>query len=86
MVLSKNGSLTLADLPGDFCLFGETTKPVSDGKTLKEVELQAIKDALQACKGNKSKTAKMLKISRKALYNRLRDNDFPAAVETRAGS
>ena len=74
VVLSKNGSLTLADLPGDFCLFGETTKPVSDdGKTLKEVELHAIRNALQACKGNKSKTAKMLKISRKALYKRLND-------------
>ncbi len=73
VVLSKNGSLTLADLPGDFCLFGETTKPVSDGKTLKEVELHAIRNALRACKGNKSKTAKMLKISRKALYKRLND-------------
>ncbi|MDA8241894.1 MAG: hypothetical protein M0Z67_16205, partial [Nitrospiraceae bacterium] len=59
---------------------------VSDGKTLKEVELQAIRDALQTCKGNKSKTAKMLKISRKALYKRLRDNDLPAVVKTGAGS
>jgi len=76
VVLTKNGSLTLADLPSEFGLFGETTKPVSDGKTLKEVELQAIRDALRACKGNKSKTAKMLKISRKALYKRLNDEPW----------
>jgi DNA-binding NtrC family response regulator len=73
VVLSKNGSLTLADLPAEFCMFGDNPKTASDGKTLKEVELQAIKVALQACKGNKSKTAKMLKISRKALYKRLSD-------------
>jgi transcriptional regulator with PAS, ATPase and Fis domain len=77
VVLSKNGNLTLADLPAEFGLCGESPKTVSNGKTLKEVELKAIRAALQACKGNKSKTAKVLKISRKALYKRLRDGvDF----------
>jgi DNA-binding NtrC family response regulator len=73
VVLSKNGSLTLVDLPAEFSSFGENAKVVSDGKTLREVELQAIKEALQACNGNKSKAAKMLKISRKALYKRLNE-------------
>jgi DNA-binding NtrC family response regulator len=35
------------------------------------MELQAIRDALETCNGNKSKVAKMLGISRKALYKRL---------------
>ena len=75
VVLTRNGRLSLADLPVEFGLFGENSKTVSagDGKTLKEVELQAIRDALRACNGNKSRTAKMLKISRKALYKRLHE-------------
>jgi DNA-binding NtrC family response regulator len=73
VVLSRNGSLAVTDLPAEFCVFEENPKTASDGKTLKEVELQAIKDALRACDGNKSKTAKMLRISRKALYKRLNE-------------
>jgi DNA-binding NtrC family response regulator len=42
-------------------------------QTLKEVELLAIRDALEKCNGNKSKAAKILGISRKALYKRLSD-------------
>ncbi len=82
VVLNRSGNLTLADLPSEFCLFGENPKKASDGKTLKEVELKAIRDALKSCRGNKSKTAKMLKISRKALYKRLRDNDLMTLVNT----
>jgi DNA-binding NtrC family response regulator len=74
VVLGHNGSITLSDLPSEFCLFGESpSTAAASGKTLREVELQAIRQALQTCNGNKSKTAKMLKISRKALYKRLRD-------------
>jgi DNA-binding NtrC family response regulator len=80
VVLTRSGILTLADLPAEFGLFGETLEQVSDSKTLKEVELQAIKDALRTCNGNKSKTAKMLNISRKVLYKRIRDYDLSAAV------
>ncbi len=74
VVLSRDDSITLTDLPSEFRLFGENPNVVAaSGKTLREVENQAIKQALQKCKGNKSLTAKMLKISRKALYKRLSD-------------
>jgi DNA-binding NtrC family response regulator len=39
--------------------------------TLREIEAQAIMDALKKSGGNKSKAAKMLGISRKTLYKRL---------------
>ncbi len=73
VVLSRNERIELADLPPEFDAFRESPGKVSTRKTLRELELQAIKDALQACKGNKSMTAKMLNISRKALYKRLSD-------------
>ncbi|MGC2061463.1 MAG: sigma-54 dependent transcriptional regulator [Thermodesulfovibrionales bacterium] len=88
VVLNHSGSITLKDLPGDFHVSRQRTETVvSSGKTLREVELQAIRQSLLACNGNKSKAAKLLKISRKALYKRLDDeklleqSDHPAAVE-----
>jgi DNA-binding NtrC family response regulator len=73
VVLSRGERIELTDLPPEIAPAPENPAPVSSGKTLRELELQAIRDALQACNGNKSMTAKMLNISRKALYKRLRD-------------
>jgi DNA-binding NtrC family response regulator len=73
VVLSRNERIEFADLPREFQPFLENPKTVSTRKTLRELELQAVRDALRACKGNKSMTAKVLNISRKALYKRLRD-------------
>lgn len=72
-VLSKGESITPDDLPEEFNPLKERTVVVSPRKTLKELELQAIKDSLQRCNGNKSKAAKLLGISRKAFYKRLND-------------
>jgi len=47
---------------------GHDVRPV---KTLRELEENAIRDALAQCHGNKSSAAKLLGISRKALYKRL---------------
>lgn len=41
--------------------------------TLRQVEAAAIKDAIRKCNGNKSKASKLLGISRKAFYRRLRE-------------
>ncbi|MFZ2197785.1 MAG: helix-turn-helix domain-containing protein, partial [Thermodesulfovibrionales bacterium] len=51
----------------------QTVNAVTEKKTLWEIELQAIRESLQQCGGNKSKAARMLGISRKALYKRLND-------------
>lgn len=74
VVLSKGDSLSLEDLPEEFS-HAHACVPMPDSRgTLKEVELRAIRDALEICAGNKSKAAKMLGISRKALYKRLNDD------------
>ena len=73
VVLSKGSSLTISDLPDEFNHTATGNPTFTSQKTLKEVEMLAIKDALEKAKGNKSKAAKILGISRKALYKRLDD-------------
>jgi len=46
-------------------------RPICLGRTLREIELQAIADALQRHGGNKAKAAEELGISLKTLYNKL---------------
>jgi DNA-binding NtrC family response regulator len=72
VVLAKGKTITLKELPEEFLALEEQKDNFSK-KTLKDLEIQAIKDALRECKGNKSKAARALGISRKAFYKRLRE-------------
>ncbi len=45
---------------------------IEDLKPLKEIQLESVLNAIDACSGNKSKAAKALGITRKALYSRLK--------------
>jgi len=82
VVLARGDSITLSDLPEEFNPIGkapekiQTVSAVTERKTLWEIELQAIRESLQKCGGNKSKAAKMLGISRKAFYKRLNDASY----------
>jgi DNA-binding NtrC family response regulator len=40
-------------------------------KTLEEIEREAIIETLGACQGNKAKTARILGISEKSIYNKM---------------
>jgi DNA-binding NtrC family response regulator len=74
VVLSRNNVITSADLPeeiSDNFIKNEDTPHIN---TLKQMELNAVKIALETCNGNKSKAASQLGISRKTLYKLLRDN------------
>ncbi|MDA8090934.1 MAG: sigma-54 dependent transcriptional regulator [Nitrospiraceae bacterium] len=86
VVLSRTGKISLRDVPDE--LFASRTEapasapPVSSqapnpaergAQTLRELEDQAVMNALEECRGNKSKAAKMLGISRKTFYKRLKD-------------
>ena len=79
VVLSRGGTLTVADLPEEVKPTGKVMEDrqvsagPADRKTLWEIELVAIREALQKCDGNKSKASRMLGISRKAFYKRLND-------------
>lgn len=72
VVLSKNNVITFKELPEEF---SEINKDINLNtiKTLKDIEKQAILNVLKECKGNKSKSAKILGISRKAFYNKLKE-------------
>jgi DNA-binding NtrC family response regulator len=76
IVLAKGREITLKDIPEEFlqaCNKAKAVLPV--GRTLKELEVDAIKEALRNCKGNKSQAARNLGISRKAFYKRLKEFD-----------
>jgi len=51
------------------------------GKTLDELEKQAILDTLDACGGNKAEAARRLGISEKGLYNKLKRFDLRSDEE-----
>jgi DNA-binding NtrC family response regulator len=74
VVLARGKRVTLNELPDELRLIRrpELTLPVIT--PLKALELQAIRDAIRDCSGNKSKAARKLGISRKALYKKLNDS------------
>lgn len=71
VVLAKKNEIILKDLPKE--LRPQRGKSESGPvETLREMEMQAVRKTLLECGGNKSKAAKALGISRKALYKRLK--------------
>jgi len=73
VVLAKKDRITIKELPDDlkpYVLHTETRPPV---RTLREIEEEAIRAALEESVGNKSQAAKLLGISRKFLYKRLEE-------------
>lgn len=74
VVLAKKKEITLHELPKDFQGLENKITQTSSVKPLWQVEKQEINKALHECKGNKSKAARMLGISRKALYKRIEES------------
>lgn len=74
VVLSRSSRMTLHELPDEIRIMRRTEKMSSVITPLKALELQAVRDALRDCSGNKSKAARKLGISRKALYKKLNDS------------
>ena len=55
----------------------ESSRPIQEvqnlaGKTLDEIERIALEQTLLACRGNKAKSARMLGISEKSVYNKIK--------------
>lgn len=88
-VFRCHGKIWVEDLPvavngGD----AEVAKSLSDGRfrsdadvpTLDELERRHIAEVLRYCRGNKSRTAKLLGIQRKTLYNKLEIYGFEGTL------
>jgi DNA-binding NtrC family response regulator len=73
VVLARGKNITTKELPDDFIFVVRPNEKGTNILTLRELESQAIRNALEGASGNKSKVAKLLGISRKALYKRLSD-------------
>jgi transcriptional regulator of acetoin/glycerol metabolism len=73
VVLVKGDRITPRELPEELISHRRGVESISSLKTLKQLETNAVQDALHRCNGNKSKAARVLGISRKAFYKRLKD-------------
>jgi two-component system response regulator HydG len=72
VAMSNGPTITIRDLPDDLLWQSRSNTSAATIEPLKSVELQAIQNALTECNGNKSQAARLLRISRKVLYTRLR--------------
>jgi len=73
VVLTQGRVITPGALPEEFMTVRKQKAPQNAIRTLKDLEMQALRDALHVCNGNKSKACRVLGISRKAFYKRLKD-------------
>ncbi len=74
VVLARGKQITLSELPDDVRLSHRVVHLSPSITPLKALELQAVRNALRDCSGNKSEAARKLGISRKALYKKLNDS------------
>ncbi len=72
-VLARGKEITLKDIPEELWTRGHKAKTVAVKRTLKDLEIHAVREALHMCNGNKSMAARNLGISRKAFYKRLKE-------------
>lgn len=73
VVLVKGDKITPKDLPAEFLGRRRQKESHPAVMSLKEIEFEALKNALQVCNGNKSKAARTLGISRKSLYKKFKE-------------
>ncbi|MEZ4600265.1 MAG: sigma-54 dependent transcriptional regulator [Syntrophotaleaceae bacterium] len=72
VVLARGKEISERELPEELGARKIPLKKRASFSSLKEIEAQAVRDALENCNGNKSMAARMLGMSRKALYKRLK--------------
>jgi len=73
VVLTKDDKITSKNLPAEFLRRRRQKESHTAAMSLKEIEYDALKNALQVSNGNKSKAARTLGISRKCLYKKFKE-------------
>lgn len=75
VVLARGREITDRELPAEITAQPANTSSSSLApiRSLKEAEADLVRDALERCNGNKSQAARLLGMSRKALYKRIAD-------------
>jgi DNA-binding NtrC family response regulator len=73
VVLARGREISERELPEGLGVRKALAKKKVPFSSLKEMEIQVIRETLERCGGNKSMAARMLGMSRKALYKRLAD-------------
>ncbi|MFH1897229.1 MAG: sigma-54 dependent transcriptional regulator [Candidatus Desantisbacteria bacterium] len=84
LIISGDGPITLSCIPSH--IQNEQVSPVSvnipdEGVSLEKIEHEYILKAIEKAKGNKSKAAKLLGITRRALYSRMERFDRGGDIE-----
>ncbi len=72
VLLCQSNLITLNDVPGKLILNAEETEDEPFALYNDKNEIELILNAIEKANGNKSKAAKLLKIDRKTLYNKLK--------------
>ena len=73
VVLAKKRRLSADDLPVELLAAAGPLRTAEDRvKPLRDLEINAIREAIRCCGGNKSRAADLLGVSRKTLYKRLK--------------
>lgn len=73
VVLARGKEISERELPEELGVQNAPSKKKGTFSSLKDMEIQVVRETLERCDGNKSMAARMLGMSRKALYKRLSD-------------
>ncbi len=83
VVLTKKDVIAVKDIPGEIGKGLKNNGTPEMMKSLRELEIETIVNAINAFKGNKSKAARVLGITRKALYSRLKEHNGAGALKNK---
>ncbi|WP_335870827.1 sigma 54-interacting transcriptional regulator [Bacillus sp. 2205SS5-2] len=78
MTFAEHGQIQKEDLPDNLIMHVQASKPSPSNQTMRELQWDAIEDAITVSKGNKSKAAELLGISRSSLYEKLKKLSTPS--------
>ena len=73
VILATGDKITLKEISEGLLSCKKKAANTNTLRTFKELETEILKNTLRTCKGNKSKASRILGISRKAMYNRLKE-------------